>query len=129
MHNVQAVSSNQQQEGAAIGLQLNMQKEIVKLSRTGSSSKALERKQSYVDCWDIDPGHIFVHPLDIPAEAMRWGAIRKGIPNGSPEYVQHTLLESESSPPAILNKEFDSLLGLAALDPQLAFLYLNLVFG
>jgi hypothetical protein len=127
--NVQAVISNQRQEGAAIGLQLNMQKEIVKLGRTGSSSKALERKQSYVDGWEIDPDNIFVHPSDIPAEAERWGAITMGIPIGSPEYVQRTLLESESSPLAILNKEFDSLLELAALDPQLAFLFLKLVFS
>ena len=32
--NVQAVISNQRQEGVVIGLQLNMQKEIIKLGRT-----------------------------------------------------------------------------------------------
>ena len=52
-----------------------------------------------------------------------------GVQIGSPEFVQHMLLESESSPRVILNKEFDSLLGFAALDPQPAFFFLKLVFS
>ena len=78
-----------------IGLQLNTKKCIVKLARTGPSLKALERKQSYIDGWCIDPDNIFVHPSDILGEAEGWGAITMDIPIGSPEYVQHTLLESE----------------------------------
>ena len=44
------------------------------------------------------------------------------------EYVLQSMRESDSSPDALLKKESDSLSGLATLDPQLAFLFLKLVF-
>jgi len=52
-----------------------------------------------------------------------------GIPIGSKEYVTRILDDSEMSPIVLLNKDFDSLVILAAREPQLAFLFLRMVFA
>jgi hypothetical protein len=127
--NVKAVMTNQRVQGSSIGMILNMKKEIVKLGVTGSYEKACALKQSYVDGWEIDPTNIYIHPSDCPTEADRWGAITMGIPIGSQEYVTRILDDSEMSPIVLLNKDFDSLVILAAREPQLAFLFLRMVFA
>ena len=96
---------------------------------TGSYEKACALKQFYVDGWEIDPTNIYIHPSDCPTEADRWGAITMGIPIGSQEYVTRILDDSEMSPIVLLNKDFDSLVILAAREPQLAFLFLRMVFA
>ena len=127
--NVQAVISHQIASGATIGLTLNMAKEIVKLGVHGSAKAALQVKNSYVEGWGILPENIHAHPADCPNEADKWGASTMGIPIGSPEYVKRVLYESESSPLTSLNKDFDSLKQLSTLDPQLAYVFLRVIFA
>ena len=126
---VQAVMTRQFTGGKENGLVLNMKKEIVKLGVTGSAEKAEALKRSYVAGWGIDPENIFKHPEDCPNEMDKWGAITMGIPIGSPEYVTRALGDAEGSPLILLNKDFDSLILLAAREPQLAFLFLRMVFA
>ena len=59
----------------------------------------------------------------------KWRAVTMGIPIGSPEYVTRALGDAEGYPLILLNKNFDSLILLAAREPQLAFLFLRMVFA
>jgi len=99
------------------------------LGVTDSYEKAIALKQSYVDGYEIYPTNIYIHYSDCPAEADRWGAITMSIPIGSQEYVKRILDDSELSPIVLLNMDFDSLVILADREPQLAFLFLCVVFA
>jgi hypothetical protein len=66
---------------------------------------------------------VFKHSNYYPIEADKWGAFTMGFPIGSLDYVKRALDDSDDSPLQLWNKDFDSLMILAARKPQLVFLF------
>jgi len=110
--------------GEKIGTTQNLDKGRVLVGVKASLEEAERVAQGYVER-GYKADQVAVHPENSGAPET-YGVQSMGLPIGTPEFVQRALL---LGPVPQLDREFDVLNRLAVTEPQVAFLFLRIVFA